>query len=141
MKKRTLPKTKFLHFALPWLGAGLLLGLILPGLIFLLTGDLCVPLCILGGVVLLAFGVVFAIKLHQDFGKVPSFQKHLAQEIPFDREKQYAVMRCSICTGERVVGFRNREDHTLVEVMVIQSEKDLAHFRKVYGIEEIIKEY
>lgn len=141
MKKRTLPKINSVHFALPWLGAGLLLGVILPGLIHLVTGYFCVPLCILGGVIWLSFGVVFAIEMHQDFGRTPYFQKHLAQEIPFDREKQYAVMRCSICTGERVVGFRSREDHSLVEVMVIRSEKDLQYFRKVYGIDEIIREY
>ena len=47
-----------------------------------------------------------------------------AKLFPYDEAKHEAVIRCSICTGEQVAGFRSREDGSFVGVMVIQSEKD-----------------
>ena len=55
--------------------------------------------------------------------KLPKFHKDhhgkdLESEIRFDPETQYAVIRSSICTGEKVAGFRNKKNghFTLVEV-------------------------
>lgn len=31
-------------------------------------------------------------------------------EIKFDPDKQYAIIRSLICTGEKVAGFKNKED-------------------------------
>ena len=44
------------------------------------------------------------------------------------------VIRCSICTGEQVAGFRNPETGRFEEVMLLKTEKDLEDFRKKYGI-------
>jgi len=41
------------------------------------------------------------------FGKK---QKSLGKDIPFDSDKQIAVIKCSICTGEQVAGFKSKED-------------------------------
>lgn len=90
---------------------------------------------------LLAFAVIFAIEMKQDFGKVPYYKKRLTEAIPFDREKQFAVIKCSICNGEQVAGFRNKEDSNFTEVMVIRSEADLEFFKRIYHIEEIKQEY
>ena len=39
--------------------------------------------------------------------------------IQFDPETQYAVIRSSICTGEKVAGFKNKTDGHFTEVMLI----------------------
>lgn len=44
------------------------------------------------------------------------------------------VIRASICTGEKVAGFRSR-DGKVHEVMLIRSDKDLETFRKQYDID------
>ena len=62
-------------------------------------------------------------------------------EIRFDQDKQYAVIRSSICTGEKVAGFKNKEDGHFTEVMLIRSYEDKLNFMETYGIEEIKTEY
>ena len=44
------------------------------------------------------------------------------------------VIRCSICTGEQVAGFRNQETGRFEEVMLLRTPEDLAWFRDHYGI-------
>ncbi|MBP5281952.1 MAG: aspartate dehydrogenase [Lachnospiraceae bacterium] len=61
--------------------------------------------------------------------------------MPFDPEKQLAVIRCSICTGEQVAGFKSKEDGHFTEVMLIRESADLEKFKKIYGITEVKKEY
>ena len=52
------------------------------------------------------------------------------------------VLRCSICTGEQVAGFRDNATGKFREVMLSRGEADLDTFRKEYGIEgEIQKIY
>lgn len=59
----------------------------------------------------------------------------------FDRQLYKPVLRCSICTGEQVAGFKNLTTGKFEEVMLIKSEKELALFKEKYGINEIGKEY
>ena len=72
------------------------------------------------------------------FGKK---QQTLSKNIPFDSDKQIAVIKCSICTGEQVAGFKSKEDGHFTEVMLIRDAKDLDKFKETYKIEEIKKEY
>ena len=52
------------------------------------------------------------------------------------------VIRCSICTGEQVAGFRNGQTGRFEEVMLIRSPADLDEFKEKYGISgEIEKIY
>ena len=44
------------------------------------------------------------------------------------------VIRCSICTGEQVAGFRDKETGRFEEVMLIRTPEDLEAFRGKYGI-------
>ena len=53
----------------------------------------------------------------------------------YDSEKLTPVIRCSICTGEKVAGFRDRITGKFTDVMLIRSSHDLDAFRKKYGIE------
>ena len=60
----------------------------------------------------------------------------------YDEAIQTPVIRCSICTGEQVAGFRNRETGRFEEVMLLRTPEDLEAFRKRYGItDEIEKIY
>lgn len=51
------------------------------------------------------------------------------------------VIKCSICNGEQVAGFKERKTGHFTEIMLIQSEKDLQDFKERYGVEEVVKEY
>ena len=62
-------------------------------------------------------------------------------DIIFDPEKQYAVIRSSICTGEKVAGFKNFSDGHFSEVMLIKSKKDEEVFKETYHLETIKTEY
>ena len=61
--------------------------------------------------------------------------------ISFDPETQYAVIRSSICTGEKVAGFKNKKDGHFVEVMMIRSVEDEKRFKETYNLESVRTEY
>lgn len=61
--------------------------------------------------------------------------------VPFDPEKQYAVIRCSICTGEKVAGFKNKADGRFTEVMLIRSPGEEQRFMDTYHLDSIKTEY
>ena len=44
------------------------------------------------------------------------------------------AIRCSICTGEQVAGFRHQETGRFEEVMLLRTPADLQAFREKYGI-------
>lgn len=62
-------------------------------------------------------------------------------KFPYDPAEHYAVIRSSICTGEKVAGFRSRSDGHFTDVMLIRSPEDIEHFKKLYGLNEIKTEY
>lgn len=72
------------------------------------------------------------------FGKQ---DKKTGPEIKFDPETQYAVIRSSICTGEKVAGFKNKKDGHFTDVMVIRSSEDERIFREMYGLDTVRTEY
>ncbi len=61
----------------------------------------------------------------------------------YDKENQKPVLRCSICTGEQVAGFKDIRTGRFEEIRLIRTEKDLNGFKETYGIadEELSKEY
>lgn len=70
------------------------------------------------------------------------FKKRVAvPDIAFDRESQRAVLKCSICTGEQVAGFKDIHTGRFTEVMLIRNDKDLDAFMKRYDITSVTKEY
>lgn len=50
-------------------------------------------------------------------------------------------MKCSICNGEQVAGFQDKQTGKFTEVMLIRDEDDLEAFKEKYGITEIKKVY
>ena len=70
------------------------------------------------------------------------FRKKEMPVMSYDRETQEPALRCSICTGEQVAGFRDRTSGRFEEVALIRTEADLEEFRRRYGIDgEIPKFY
>ena len=61
--------------------------------------------------------------------------------VHFDPETQYAVIRSSICTGEKVAGFKNKSDGHFTELMLIRSAADEKEFKETYGVESMKVEY
>ena len=57
----------------------------------------------------------------------------------YDAEKLTPVLMCSICTGEQTAGFQDKATGKFLGVVRIASEKDLAEFRRQYGITGEIK--
>lgn len=59
----------------------------------------------------------------------------------YDKERYRPVLKCSICNGEQVAGFKDIHTGRFEEIMLIRDQKDLDGFLKQYGISEISKEY
>lgn len=60
----------------------------------------------------------------------------------YDKDKKRPVIRCSICTGEQVAGFKDIQTGAFEDVLCIKGDDDLSTFKSEYGIQgEIEKEY
>ena len=76
--------------------------------------------------------------------ELPKFfnrKKDTAGGIKFDPGTQYAVIRSSICTGEKVAGFKDKKGGHFTEVMVIRSADDERRFKEIYGLNSVKTEY
>lgn len=69
------------------------------------------------------------------------FGRKTVKKKEYDRENLRPVLRCSICTGEQVAGFKHIHTGKFEEVMLIRNEKDLEQFKEMYGIDTVMKEY
>ena len=65
----------------------------------------------------------------------------LKDSIKYDPETMYAVIRSSICTGEKLAGFKNKKDGHFTEVMLITSPEDVERFKEIYELESVRTEY
>lgn len=61
--------------------------------------------------------------------------------IPFDPVTQVPIVRSSVCTGEKVAGFKDIRSGRFTDVALIRSERDLEAFKQTYGITEVKTEY
>lgn len=61
--------------------------------------------------------------------------------IEYDPEKQRAVLKCSICNGEQVAGFIDKQTGRFTEVCLIRNGIELDEFMERYGLSTITKEY
>ena len=77
------------------------------------------------------------MKKHHLFGtKTERFENEL-----FNPETHYAVIRSSICTGEKVAGFKDRKTGQFTDVMLIRSQKEIDEFKRKYNVDSIKTEY
>ena len=61
------------------------------------------------------------------------FHKKVRKET-YDKQNQKPVIRSSICTGEKVVGFKDIQTGKFTEVMLIRDNRDMDLFLKKYDI-------
>ncbi len=69
------------------------------------------------------------------------FRKKKAEKKTYDKENLRPVLKCSICNGEQVAGFKNIHTGKFEEAMFIREERELEEFKEMYGISVITKEY
>ena len=71
------------------------------------------------------------------------FGRKRKNQLNFDPAVQTPVLRISICTGEKTLGFRNKQTGETEEVACIRSGEELKALCIQYGIteEKIIKEW
>jgi len=141
MKKPRLPKINSIHYGGPWIALSFAVGLLIPWIVWLITGVWPFWLTRIGGTTLVGFIILFTLEMNQDFGKTPYCEKTLKDRFPYDPEKQEAVMRCSVYTGEKIAGFKNKADGHFTEVMMIRSPEEEQRFKDTYGINKLKKEY
>ena len=141
LTRMRIPKINSVHFGGKWIAAGVVIGIVIPLILWLIIGRIYRLLVIIGGIILLAFLAVLAAEMYQDFGKTPYYLKVLKEQIPFDPEKQEVVVQCSVCTGEKVAGFRDRQNGHFTEVMVFRSPEDEQRFMEIYHLNTIRREY
>ena len=68
------------------------------------------------------------------------FKAKEKKRLTYDRETQKPVIRCSICTGEQVAGFKDIHTGKFTDICLIRNETDLQEFKEMYGITDIGKE-
>lgn len=59
----------------------------------------------------------------------------------FDRQNEKPILKCSICNGEQVAGFKNIHTGMFHEVMFVRNDEDLQTFMEQYGLTDVSKEY
>ena len=62
-------------------------------------------------------------------------------DVPYDPQTQRAVLKCSICTGEQVAGFKDINTGRFTEVCLIRNEAEFSAFMEKYGLASVAKEY
>ena len=70
------------------------------------------------------------------------FRKKTVKE-SYDKENQRPVVRASICTGEKVAGFKDVHTGKFTEVMLIRNDRDMDEFLERYEVsaEDVTKEW
>lgn len=56
--------------------------------------------------------------------------------IPYDKSGKVPVIRCSICTGEQVAGFKDLASGKFEDLMLLRDGRDLSEFLQRYQVEE-----
>lgn len=68
-------------------------------------------------------------------------KKQEIKRLEYDRANEKPVLKCSICNGEQVAGFKNIRTGKFHEVMFVRNDQDLQTFKQTYGLSEVAKEY
>ena len=68
--------------------------------------------------------------------------KKKQKKIEYDTTNKKAVLKCSICNGEQVAGFKDIHTGKIEDIMLVKTSADIEKFKEMYGIEgNIDKEY
>ncbi len=72
------------------------------------------------------------------FGRKNNIKTDIKQ---YDKKDWKPVIKCSICNGEQVAGFKDIHTGRFEEIMLIRNDDDLADFMERYKVTAINKEY
>ena len=61
------------------------------------------------------------------------FRKKVKKEL-YNKDEQKPIIRSSICTGEKVAGFKDFRTGKFTEIMLIKNSKDMDLFLEKYDI-------
>lgn len=65
------------------------------------------------------------------------FGKRAAKHtVNYEKEGKIPVIRASICTGEKVAGFKDEATGKFDDLMLIRNDRDFKEFLRQYGVEE-----
>ena len=67
--------------------------------------------------------------------------KRNTSSLPYDPATQTLAIRCSICTGEQTLGFKDKDTGRFHEYLLIRTEDELKAFMAEYGLKDIEKIY
>ncbi len=83
------------------------------------------------------------MKKHRIFGSRKSHSRVESgfEAFTYDPEKHTAVIRSSICTGEKTAGFKDKKDGHFIEIMLIRSQRDIESFKEQYNLSSVKTEY
>ena len=62
------------------------------------------------------------------------FGKRKNKKVVYDKTGKIPVIRASICTGEKVAGFKDAATGKFEDLMVIRTEADLKGFLEQYDV-------
>ncbi len=66
------------------------------------------------------------------------FQRKARMQVPsYDPAVKKPAVRCSICTGERVAGFKDIRTGKFEELQLIANDKELHAFMEACGVESV----
>ena len=68
-------------------------------------------------------------------------KKQTVEKREYDKVNEKPVLKCSICNGEQVAGFKDQRTGKFHEVMFVRYEKDVQAFKEMYGLSDVAKEY
>ena len=69
------------------------------------------------------------------------FKRKPVKPLEYDKENWKPILKCSICNGEQVAGFKNIHTGEFKEECLIRDSMELQAFKQKYGITDIHKEY
>lgn len=64
------------------------------------------------------------------------FDRKKKKQHSYDKTAKKLVIHTSICTGEKVAGFKDLQTGKFTDIMLIRNKSDLKNFCDEYGIEE-----
>lgn len=82
-----------------------------------------------------------AAEAAREIGEEMLFRKKPIQKKEYDHETLRPVLKCSICNGEQVAGFKDIRTGSFQEVCLIRTAEDLQRFKDTYGLDQVPKEY
>lgn len=59
--------------------------------------------------------------------------------LSYNKDIYVPVLKCSICTGEMVAGFKEINTGKFIDDMYVSGDKDIDKFKKKYGITDTLE--